>query len=228
MIFKNQSYRNCNYTKALDYKNNIPFKKQIEPVYQEGSNYIYLNEDAISNYYDKDYSKIDNEFKEPVYVSNDPRLISSAHNGQMLYLDRPPISANIKLSEVYTDPNLINYGKNYNDYTDIKNGQILYYIDKSIGDILYPPLFENPAYVTGVLYKDPMDATYPEYIRVPIKNNNALVTKNRKYEGGLSFIEQTNELKEGFGYLCLRRANRNKYSARWLEDINKAGLKNKL
>jgi len=27
MRFKNQSYRNCSYTKALDDKNNIPFKK---------------------------------------------------------------------------------------------------------------------------------------------------------------------------------------------------------
>lgn len=218
-----QDQKSCNYSKIFECVNKVPFKKQIEPMNKSGRGYYYyLNKDAITNSYDKDFVEVkkgfDNDFKNPVYMSNDPRLISSSHNGQLMYLDRPPIDGSVKASDVYTDPNLKYYGQNYNDYTDIKAGQIAYYIDRSIEDVLFPPLFENPAYVTGRIYKDPMGATYPEYIRVPLKNDNVLVTKNKVYDGGLSFIEQTNELKEGFGYLCLRRANRSKYSARWSGD----------
>ena len=67
--------------------------------------------------------------------------------------------------------------KNYKDYRDINAGQITYYIDKSIEDAFYKPIYENNAFDTGYLYKDPMGGIKPQYERNPVIWDNVLNTK---------------------------------------------------
>lgn len=193
--------------------NKKPFKSQIEPLNKQG--FEYINPKAISNSYATDFYNYENG-----YLSYDPRLISAFHNGQRMVLDSPPIDNSIKLCQVYTDPTLSNYGKKYNSYADVNTGDILYYIDKSREDTMYEPLFENPARVQGVMYQDPMGTVYPEYKRVPVKNNNVMSTKNRRYSYGLSAIDDINEFREDIIHLQMRRADRKRYEPRYTGDIN--------
>ena len=224
-IINKQEPKNCNYSNYFECKERIKFKDQIEPMNKTG--YDYLNPQSVTNLYAKDFYEVDCEKEQiggnchdMVYSSFDPRLISGSHNGQRILLDRPPLDDGIKLANVYTDPNLKNYGKSiYKNYSDINNGQFLYYIDKSIEDDLFKPNFENPASVKGEIYKDPMGSTYPEYKRYPLVDNNYLHTKNRKYRYGLSSIDDTNEFREDIMHLQMRRQDRRRYEPRWTGNI---------
>ena len=128
------------------------------------------------------------------------------------------MDSNIRLCEIYND-GLRNYGQKYKNYSSIKEGDIMYYYDKSIENSLFNPIFENPANVESQLYKDPMASiAYPEYIRNPIYKSNLLKTKNRDYRYNLSAIDDQNEFREDIIHLQMRPQDRTKYSARWTGD----------
>ena len=210
---RKQYPKNADTDPYFDCINKLSFKKQIEPSNKSG--YEFINPKVISNAYASDFQKSDTN----KYLSNDPRLISGAHNGQILELDRPPTDHHIKLQDIYTDPTMINYGRQYSNYSDIKAGDILYYTDKSIEDDLFYPLFENPANVEGVLYKDQMAGiAYPEYNRCHVYNPHLLKTKNRKFRYGLSSLNDTNEFREDLMHLQMRTQDRKRYVPRWTGD----------
>ena len=140
----NMSVRNNDFSNYYDCIDKKLFKNQIEPKNLNG--YTYINPYTISKSYDKNFQVIDDPTANKdgkVYISNDPRLISATHFGQMLELDRPPINEDVKLDEIYTNPNMKYYGQTYNSYSDINAGQIMYYIDKSIQDAEFEPIFTN-------------------------------------------------------------------------------------
>ena len=215
---------NCDFSPYFECKNRYLFKTQVEPDNKTGT--VLLNPTNISKSYAADFYPVDcskspiGDFTGTGYSSTDPRLISSAHFGQILVLDKPPTDEDIKLKDVYTDPRMKYYGQKYNDYRDINAGQIMYYIDKSIEDTLYQPIFENPAEIEGHLYKDPMGGTYPEYWRTPVKNNNVLKTKNRTYSQGLSSIDDTNEFREDIIHKQMRVNDRRRYEPRYTGNIS--------
>ena len=214
-----QRPKNCNFSPYFECKNRLTFKMQEEPVNKTG--FEFLNPLATTKSYAKDFVRVpcaDGSLGKDcshVYYSSDPRLISLGHNGQVLPLDRPPIDEFVKLSEVYTDPRLNYYGQVYGNYSDINAGQITYYIDKSIEDTLFKPLFVNDSVVDGEIYKDPMGSTYPEYKRIPLKQQNVLKTRNRDYEHGLSWLEDSIETREDLMNLQMRQQDRRRYEPRW-------------
>ena len=207
---------NCSFDNYFECKNRAILSSKFEPTTKTG--YTFLNPDTISNAYAKEFRKISCDDKEigDVYTSQDPRLISIFHNGQVTPLDKPPIDHSIKLVDVYTHPSLKNYkGNKYKNYADIKAGQIVYYNDKSIEDDLFKPNFANPAEVTKTIYKDPMGGTYPEYVRIPVRNDNVLSTRGRRYVYGLSAIDDQNEFREDIMHLQMRPQDRTRYTTRW-------------
>jgi len=207
------SVPNCEVNREYSY-DPLCFGTKIEPTGAVG--YEMLNPDAISSQYDPDFYSMKCEPScgdREVYYSNDPTLISVAHGGDVLMLDRPPINGNVRLKDVYS-PKLREYGKTYKDYSDIKAGQILYYIDKSIADPIIEPVFENPASVTGWVYQDPMGSLKPYYCRVPVEHTDVYDTK--KYTPGqLTWMRDSLESREDLIALQMDEQNRKKYSARW-------------
>ena len=213
---------NTDFSQYFECKNRLEFKSQIEPMNK--NTYTHLNPTNITKSYAKDFYEGTYEGASPNYngkffSSDDPRLISNMHNGQVLILDRPPIDESIKLKDIYTDPRMKYYGQKYNDYSDINAGQILYYIDNKLEDTLFQPLFENASQVSGTIYKDPMGATYPEYRRIPIIDNNVLKTKNRSYSYGLSSINDINEFREDIIHKQMRVNDRQRYTPRYTGNI---------
>ncbi len=207
---------NCNFNPAFDCLNNVIFKEQSEPLSKTG--FTMLNPNCISNYYAKDYQPINcvsDTSCSKGYVSTDPRLISSVHQGQILILDRPPIDQGMKMSDIYTDPRMIEFGKKYINYQDIKAGDIMYYVDREREDALSYPNFTIPAKVTGVLYSNPMNAIWPRYNRQPIFDNNVLETTNRTYSTGLSSLDDSNEFREEIMNMQMRPQDRTRYNTRW-------------
>ena len=217
----NMSVTNCDFDGIVQ---GSIFKYKKEPNSKCG--YQNLNPETLTNMYDLDYYPVgtlrgsvpasDNMLtrcvdRSPtrIFSSSDPRLISAAHDGMKLTLDRPPIFGEVRLKDIYVEPTLENYGKRYKNYSDIKAGQIMYYFDKSIEDTYFHPIFENDAVALGRNYVDPMNSYKPSYERIPIRKNQPL------YPGGLSSIADIDEHREDIISLQMRPQNRTKYSARW-------------
>jgi hypothetical protein len=173
-----------------------------------------LNPKLAQINYDTGFQKIKCADDKTVYVSNDPRLIDSAR-GLVMPLDLPPDDGSIKLDEVYTDPRLKEYGKFYRNYSDINTGQITYYVDKSIEDAFFTPVFATSAYNMKSLYQDPMSAMKPQNDRFHIKDNDHVTSKKTNYQYNLSWLDDSNEHREDLISKQMRKQNEQKWSARW-------------
>lgn len=194
----NMSVVNCEIPAMYDCYNNLPFGCDIQP--QDNHGYTMINPQVFDQQYSSDFQSVKCPEKqgcpEVQYASKDPRLISVAHSGQVLTLDRPPITNNIQLKNISQDKSLDGYGQKYSTYSDINAGQIAYYTNKAQEDAFFLPNFTISARVCKSVYKDPMGALLPTYQREPLKNNNPLDTKKDTYEGGLSWIQDSMEHRE--------------------------------
>ena len=208
----NMSIRSCEIPRIFDTHNKMLFKDGIEPKKENG--YIYLNPSAMQSKYATDFFPVQSRTKVQ-YRSNDPRLISASHGGDILTLDNPPIDSEISLDKIYTDKNLNNYGKSYNTYSDINAGQITYYIDKSIQDSFFSPLFSTPISSKGILYRDPMGAFKAQYERELFITNDPINTDKKYYKGGLSWIEDSQEHREDLLSKQMSKHNSQRWSPRW-------------
>lgn len=98
------------------------------------------------------------------YTSPDPRLISSAHDGQRLTLDYPPLNGKVLPNDVYEQRR--GYCPFYNSYSQMTGGQIGYYIDPSLAKPFIGELFVDPNRPVFLdLFVDPMGSVKPHYIR---------------------------------------------------------------
>lgn len=148
------------------------------------------------------------------YTSPDPRLIDSARS-MRLTLDRPPTNDSVPLCQMYTREDLVGYGKNYSDYSDINAGQIKYYVDHSIAAPFHEPVFGTQANVSAYMYQDPMGGLTPNYDRKPFTSPDHLNTKNSNYLGGLSWIQDSTNHREDLLARQLFRQNEQKWASRW-------------
>ena len=150
------------------------------------------------------------------WVSTDPRLLDPVRNS-LLHLDRPPFRSTdfqrknpqekVDMMEIY-DEKYENYGKCYKTYSDIKAGDIYYYVDKSREDAYYEPNFTIPARTQGVMFKDPMGTMKPTYQRY--------VTKfpDDKYSS-LSSIRDINWHREDIMSAQMAVRNQQRYEPRY-------------
>jgi hypothetical protein len=207
------SVRKCEFPTDFDGK---PFREDIEPVVKSGKTYI--NPQVITQKYATDFNRISinsNYCPKIQYTSPDPRLISAAHNGQVLTLSTPPISGDVNLNTLLDDTNLDHYGQRYKSYRDVNAGQILYHIDKSREDPFNYPNFTTSATATGVVYKDPMGGIKPKYTRTPLIENNHLGPTRDNYEGGFSWMEDSSNFRQDIMALQMRKYNQERYAPRW-------------
>ncbi len=107
-----------------------------------------------------------------VWVSTDPRLVSSAHSGQRIALDAPPINGKLQPHDIPRDRP--GYKDIYNGYPEIGGGQIRYYIDKELAEPFINPLFIKPEVVRRENYVDPMGSCKPHYYRASLDTKNCL------------------------------------------------------
>lgn len=170
------------------------------------SRYIRLN---YLNSWDDDFVPIkcetnDCSCNEIAYLSTDPRLISSSHNGDKLALDTIPRNGKIQaLSRPIGQFNCGPYGSNgdvcdepepadiesykpvYNTYSDIRGGDISYYFGQDLATPFIPQLFVQNAQtfqpsplrrppIIKEHYIDPMDSYKPHYCREPVYSQNCL------------------------------------------------------
>ena len=210
----NMSVVNCQVPSSLNCVPELLIKTSIEPNNLK-NNIIELNP-FQQNKYDNTYHIINNSAcgNYPTYFERDPRLYNAASNS-WLQLDKPPLNSTVKLKNVYDD-NLYQYGKNYTSYKDVNSGQITYYIDESIQNAFFNPLFVTPAKTIGTLYQDPMSSLKPQWNREPPPYNPVIHTSiNVGGDTKLSFLKDTQYNREDMLSLQMRKRNQQKYETRW-------------
>lgn len=139
---------------------------------------------------------------------DDPRLFDAAR-GFTVPIDSPPISINSYEAEEAKGNINPGYGKSYRWYNDINAGQITYYIDKSLQDAYFNPVYTNEALIKRYCYKDPMDKTSIMWIR-----RGMISDKN---DACLSSITDLNEIREEQLSTMMRARNRQRYDLNYLE-----------
>jgi hypothetical protein len=151
------------------------------------------------------------------YLSADPRL-SVPVRGIRVPIDKPPLDSTILLKDIYND-DLKNYGQNYNTYSDINAGQIMYYTTKSLEDAYNEPVFNGLANTVGVLYKDPMDNIKPHYERFPVGKQNNPMTESRcdmDLDGyGLSWLKDSSNQRQDLISKQMSTINQQRWAPRW-------------
>lgn len=126
-------------------KYSLPFRDQV------------LNHNGLTEV--PDY-KVDDEGG---FVSMNPKTMDAPRAIRMK-LDRPSTTGSVPACRVYDYPHADNYTPH-----NVNNGQITYYIDNSIKDAFYQPVYDIPFKTIAYAYTDPMNSEKPHY---------ALVQKN--------------------------------------------------
>lgn len=194
-------------------------KAEIENTEQrhENKGFVSLNPQFYTEKISKNFNLLSckqGSCPEKTYISQDPRLYSNAL-AQYIPLDIPPITGKVELKDIYNS-NLDNYKTGYKTYNDMNDGQIEYYIDKSISEPLYKPVYTENAIQIKNLYKDPMDSIKLECNREPIINiKNPTLFHRENYPTCLSFLQDTQSYREDLISLQQRKRNQEKWSYRW-------------
>lgn len=214
----NLSIRGCEVSPYFDCYYKVSLGENLQPNPKLPYKITELNPQAYTDKLSAGFGKVAcNGFDgcpDPTFVSQDPRLFSSTRP-DYLKLDRPPMSGDVKLRNIY-NKKFTNYGLGMKPYEMIDDGQIVYYIDSSIQDAFYKPVFSEPAIDQGALYQDPMGAMKPEFTRKPIMNTeNPTVTTPIDYPYCLSFIQDSQTQREDIMSYQQRKNNQSKWSARW-------------
>jgi hypothetical protein len=94
------------------------------------------------------------------FVSMNPKTMDPIRNIRTK-LDRPSTTGSVPLCRVYDSPHLDNYTPH-----NVNNGQITYFIDRSIKDAFYDPVYQIPYQTYRYAYTDPMGSEKPHYALV--------------------------------------------------------------
>lgn len=98
---------------------------------------------------------------------SDPRLISSSHSGQMMFLDAIAKDGQVPMSRVY-DNRYGAYRNFYASVADIDGGDFYYYYDTELGVPFIRQLFEPSRTIQFEPYVDPNETYKPHYYRNPL------------------------------------------------------------
>jgi hypothetical protein len=110
--------------------------------------------------------------------------------GMETVLDRPATSGfvgNFMKDTYYRDYK--NYTNSYKNYSDMNNAQITYYVDHSISQPFFEPVYTLSSNVDKTLFIDPMDSAKPQYYKTPVSTTLNSVVADQFARDQLSFRE---------------------------------------
>ncbi len=141
------------------------------------------------------------------YSINNDRLLDARRWGQT-YLDRPPFDAKISEEQIYSDAYSRGRVGFYNDYSDIRGGDLKYYVDANVAPPYITPTFVLPGSVNYELMTDPMGTVRPQYPRNLL---NATMRNVSKYQT----IRDEMMQREDILSRKMQTENQRRYDARW-------------
>jgi hypothetical protein len=142
------------------------------------------------------------------FYGSDGRVVDAARDIRMV-LDAPAKVGAVNM-DMTAYINNKDYGGIYNTYSDLNNGQIAYYVDSSISQPFFEPVYTLSSYVDKTIRVDPMDSPKPEYIKTPISTTLNSVSKDQATRDQLSFREDLMSRQQNL-------YNRTSWTNRWIK-----------
>lgn len=195
MIQANSKYTNSNY--SCEY-----FKKSSshQPMNPERSEIYVLNQ--IGCEIAPDTVEVPNECypkKKGYTYFDDGRVVDM--RGMRTVLDRPAIIAtNTGLYKNFVAPTPDYKLGTYKDYRKMSNSNIQYYVDTSVAQPFFNPIYTLTSKVDKMVYVSPMDSLQPVYNKIPVTSTLNAVSKDSATRDQLSFRDDLIE-KQQSGYL---------------------------
>lgn len=186
----------------MDFSSRIFYKN----IPQKKNDFNYLNIDAWTNKIDPNfYINLSNNLVE----SRDPRQFNVL-SSQNIGLDTSPINGSTQLKDIYQKTHT-NYKTGYKSYCDLNDGQIVYYIDKSIEDAFFRPVFSENAKQKTEIFRDPMGAEKIEITRISENKKNPIFFRHDT--NCLSFIKDTQDFREDIMSYQQRKNNQFRFTS---------------
>lgn len=151
----------------------------------DNSSYLTLNQNQLK--FAKDFYPTD----QGTYTSLDPRLIDPIRGSRMT-LNAPAFDGTLMSADRYDSTDVVT--QTYQTYENIHGGQVYYYLDSYMMQPYASPNFQLRSTVTPDVYRDPMGALKPEYVRTPI-TNAAYISGYRNDQDALSYREDIMSLQ---------------------------------
>jgi len=218
-VKSNLSVRGCQVPKYFDCYDRVELNTSQQPVQNsvKPKNWKTLNPQAYMEKIAEGFYNAPDKTagcRNKGFLSNDPRQFDTLRD-QKIPLDRPPADGNVHLVDVY-NPKWNGYGSGFKGYEDINDGDITYYLDRSISDAFYHPVYSEPCKETTVLYRDPMGGCRTQHTRTPLINTaNPTITTAERYPYCLSWLQDSQSQREDIISWQQRKHNESKWSARW-------------
>lgn len=131
-----------------------------------------------------------------------------AARGMDLVLDRPALVGWNKGIDATFAENHPAYRAFYKNYGEMNNGQINYYVDRSISEPFFAPVYTLSSFTDKVTRVTPMDAHWPEYYKYPTTLTHNSVTRDQRTRDQLAFREDLMSRQQA-GYNRTSWVNRN-------------------
>lgn len=136
---------------------------------------------------------------------SDGRMVDA--RGMRLELDQPAKVGAVNMDDVYKINNC-SYGGVYSSYGCINNGNIAYYVDESISQPFFDPVYTLSSTVSKNILLDPMDNPKPEYSKY-VNSTLKSVVNDQFARDQLSFREDLTSRQQNL-------YNRTSWTNRWV------------
>ena len=177
-----------------------PISKKYEPMNHQPQQDTFLNKLGLTPMTDYHVTK-----SGTYQYGWDSRTVDA--RGMRLELDKPAMVGAVDMNDVYKINNS-GYGGVYPTYSAINNGNIAYYVDQSISQPFYDPVYTLSSTVNKNILLDPMNNPKPDYSKTVNSTLNSVV--NDQYaRDQLSFREELISRQQNL-------YNRTSWTNRWI------------
>lgn len=182
-----------------------PISKTLNPMNRQNQNVEFINRLGLTPM--MDYHLKENNGKETYVYGWDSRMVDA--RGMRLELDQPAKVGAVNMDDVYKIDNS-GYGGVYKNYMEMNNGQIAYYVDQSVSQPFFDPVYTLTSTVDKEILLDPMTNPKPDYSKSVNSTLNSVV--NDQYaRDQLSFREEIMSRQQNL-------YNRTSWTNRWVKN----------
>ena len=183
-----------------------PLSNEYKPMNYEVQKDTFLNKLGLTPMTDYHITK-NEDGKQTYFYGFDSRVVDA--RGMRMSLDQPAMVGAVDMDDVYKFDNS-GYGGVYQSYGAINNGHIAYYVDQSVSQPFYEPVYTLSSNVEKKVVMDPMTNPKPEYSK---KVNSSLksVVDDQYARDQLSIREELMSRQQNL-------YNRTSWTNRWISD----------
>ena len=182
-----------------------PISQTLQPMNRQPQDVSFLNRLGLTPM--TDYHLKQKDGKETYVYGWDSRMVDA--RGMRLELDQPAKVGAVNMDDVYKIDNS-GYGGVYSDYTAINNGQIAYYVDNSVSQPFFDPVYTLTSTVNKQILLDPMTNPKPDYSK-SVNSTLYSVVNDQSSRDQLSFREELMSRQQNL-------YNRSSWTNRWIKN----------